>query len=325
MGLSLASMKSSISDTDDLELNFEEATVNTDEDILSRTGMTNANDFQIDIFKEFSNQIDNYINGDPTSSIAVRAVAGSGKSTTIKAAANLIPKNLDTVFLAFNKSIAEELREKLPNHVDSKTLNQLGYGILRQHLRQIGVSRNTVSSNRTFGIIRKEMSYQEKDDMGQHVGFLVGMCKALGVVPVGLNPDTGVGVEGKTATDEVLTKICYHHGHMVNPIIRPTVYQKVRDILAISFNDSNIYETGVVDFDDQKWFPVCKRVNGRPIAVPKYDDSGYAVVGEGAGTSSVGNRSQYCRFHRTKSFHAKGRQSAYFRLQCCIVGVLVLL
>lgn len=58
----------------------------------------------------------------------VSAVAGSGKSTTIVNALKLIPANKKVLFLAFNKSIVDELQKKigdLPN-VEVSTLHSLG-------------------------------------------------------------------------------------------------------------------------------------------------------------------------------------------------------
>ena len=49
---------------------------------------------------------------DGEGSAIVEAVAGSGKTTTIVAAAKLIDRDAKCVFLAFNKSIAEELKSQ---------------------------------------------------------------------------------------------------------------------------------------------------------------------------------------------------------------------
>lgn len=237
--------------------------------LLTTTGLDTASEYQIDIFDHLFEQLNNYKNGQPTSSLAVRAVAGSGKTTTIVAAAKLVPSTYRSVFLAFNKSIADELGSRLPKHVWSKTLNSLGFGILRPYLAGIGVQNVKVYQNRTDQIMRNVLSFQEKDDFGSDVKFLVGMCKAMGVVPVGVSD--GQGINGMQATDDVLTQICVHNAHMIDVTIRPTVYNKVREILAISFSDSNIYETGIIDFDDQKWLTVCKRPNGRSIARASFD------------------------------------------------------
>ena len=75
--------------------------------------------------------------------LIVQAVAGSGKTSTIVEAAKLIPETDKAVFLAFNKSIATELGNKLPAHVESKTLNALGWAVCRSRLgRGVKVERN---------------------------------------------------------------------------------------------------------------------------------------------------------------------------------------
>ena len=58
----------------------------------------------------------------------IDAVAGSGKSTTIVNALKLIPSDKKILFLAFNKSIVEELKIKIGNlsNVDVCTLHSLG-------------------------------------------------------------------------------------------------------------------------------------------------------------------------------------------------------
>jgi len=58
----------------------------------------------------------------------VEAVAGSGKSTTIVNAISIIPESKRILFLAFNKSIVNELKRKIGNipNCDIKTLHSLG-------------------------------------------------------------------------------------------------------------------------------------------------------------------------------------------------------
>jgi len=59
--------------------------------------------------------------------LMVQARAGTGKTTTIVKAMDFAPGR--SMFLAFNKSIADELREKVPERKDDvKTLNALGHG-----------------------------------------------------------------------------------------------------------------------------------------------------------------------------------------------------
>jgi superfamily I DNA/RNA helicase len=70
---------------------------------------------------------------DHTGNAVVEAVAGSGKTTTIVQAVNLIPNNKSILMLAFNKNICEELNSRinLP-HCQVKTFHSLGYSAYRQ-------------------------------------------------------------------------------------------------------------------------------------------------------------------------------------------------
>lgn len=58
----------------------------------------------------------------------ISAVAGSGKTTTLLQALKLIPTDKSILFLAFNKSIADELKEKVPNTDNIKVMTVHGYG-----------------------------------------------------------------------------------------------------------------------------------------------------------------------------------------------------
>lgn len=57
--------------------------------------------------------------------IAIKAFAGTGKTTTL----NLISKELKqfSLYVAFNKSIAEEATGKFPSHVECRTIHSLAY------------------------------------------------------------------------------------------------------------------------------------------------------------------------------------------------------
>lgn len=58
--------------------------------------------------------------------LKVRAVAGSGKTTTLRLIARETQSRM--LYLAFNRSVAEEAKMKFPRHVEVKTLHGLAYG-----------------------------------------------------------------------------------------------------------------------------------------------------------------------------------------------------
>jgi DNA helicase-2/ATP-dependent DNA helicase PcrA len=272
----LAAMRANVHESEDIDnttqKDADEPVVDRREMLLAKTGMSNASEYQIDIFEHLDIEIENYVNSDPTSGLLVTAVAGSGKTSTIVAAAKLIPSHLNTVFLAFNKSIATELKERLPRHINTSTLNSLGYKQIIPYAKALGchVDPYTFSKPyRTNAIIRNEYDWNKRDGNEKYVTFLVSKCKAMGVIPVGVTD--GWAIDGREATDETLDYLLKHFDETVDPIIRPTVFAMVRNVLNISWSDSNIYDTNCIDFDDQIWLTVCKRPNGKKLAQPIYD------------------------------------------------------
>jgi len=83
---------------------------------------------------KYQKEIFNFILKDDKNAV-ISAVAGSGKTTTLLKALDIISDDKSVLFLAFNKSIAEELSKRVPqdkNNILVKTVHGYGYGILRQ-------------------------------------------------------------------------------------------------------------------------------------------------------------------------------------------------
>jgi len=74
----------------------------------------------------------------------VRARAGTGKTTTLVEGASRLKG--DSIFLAFNRHIADELGRRLPSHCQSRTLHSLG-------LKTLG--RSSLDEDRDKGIFRE--------------------------------------------------------------------------------------------------------------------------------------------------------------------------
>lgn len=66
--------------------------------------------------------------------LLIEAVAGSGKTTTIVESLKLLGDVSSILFLAFNKSIAEELTKRVPKNVQAKTFHSVCYGAIRKAL-----------------------------------------------------------------------------------------------------------------------------------------------------------------------------------------------
>lgn len=88
----------------------------------------------------------------------VSAVAGSGKTTTLLNALKLIPTNKTILFLAFNKSIAKELSDKVPNtpNIHVKTVHGFGFSSLRDYRVDVFAQKYIKILNDVFEFLRTE-------------------------------------------------------------------------------------------------------------------------------------------------------------------------
>lgn len=91
--------------------------------------------YQEDIFNFIQHGVGN---------VVVEACAGSGKTSTLVKAISLIPENKRILFCAFNKEIVKELQKKVGkrDNVEIKTIHSLGYSILLNNFRKVGIVPN---------------------------------------------------------------------------------------------------------------------------------------------------------------------------------------
>lgn len=83
-------------------------------------------------FSKYQQGIFNEVKNGATN-LAINAVAGSGKTTTIVECCKLLRMSkFDVKFLAFNKSIVDELKAKIGDYADVSTLHSFGFSILKK-------------------------------------------------------------------------------------------------------------------------------------------------------------------------------------------------
>jgi len=94
----------------------------------------------------------------------IEAVAGSGKTTTIVKMLDILPSHLRILFVAFNRGIVKELKERLPRHIRASTLNALGYSVIRKMEIHDKVDPDKVSGilNEFWPISKKEVDDPKK-------------------------------------------------------------------------------------------------------------------------------------------------------------------
>lgn len=188
-------------------------------------------------------------------SAVVIAVAGSGKTTTIVEAAKFLSPALSCSFVAFNKSIADELKTRLPGHVRAQTLNSLGYGAWRRHIGNSAANSIRLDANKTRQLAQDLIPSRDYGLYGKSMPRLIGIAKAIGLVPNTMDSDQYDGLVEDS--DDVWVGIVETFGldfdlEMDNPEHVALLAGYARKILAQSIQIAD----RLIDFDDQLYMPV---------------------------------------------------------------------
>lgn len=127
------------------------------------------------------------INDADGGNIIIEAVAGAGKTSTIVEALKLIAPEKRVVFLAFNTSIVQELKTRVPKHIDVMTLNGLGWRAYLAHAKAKGIRCKDPDTKKTLTIARDVLSVADMARLGADACKLVGKAKASGILPSGID------------------------------------------------------------------------------------------------------------------------------------------
>jgi superfamily I DNA/RNA helicase len=171
--------------------------------------------------------------------LIVNAGAGTGKTTTIVESSKLLPNGTKAAFLAFNKSIAEDLARKLPADVEAKTFHAFGFAAIRA----AGV-RTKVNGFKVNNIIKELLG---GDFYAAPLKKLVSLIK-------------GSLIEGNDR--KAINRLIDEYNINFNSEREEEIAIKaIPSILTMSRT-----QTYHIDFDDMIWLPL---VNDYPF--PKYD------------------------------------------------------
>lgn len=207
-------------------------------------------------------------------SLIIEAVAGSGKTTTIVEAINHVPGDKSVVFLAFNKSIADELRRRVtaPN-ASCKTLHALGLQAWKRQIWDTATEPLEITGSKIRNIVDSlELPW---GTWTRDMGKLVSLAKGGGMVPM---ISECLSCEKEESIEEILeSKDCKCGGSFdLTPMVgyrglaedtddawEETMerydidpdevdLRLVRKVLAISIRQSK----EVIDFDDMLYMPI---------------------------------------------------------------------
>ena len=179
-----------------------------------------------------------------TGHTVVDAVAGSGKTSTIEEAVNYVPSGKSTLFVAFNKAIADELGRRLAGRrVEVSTLHSYG-------LRAVtaGIGRLRIHKYRVEDFLREAHGDEkETSNLRRALSKVVSLAKGALAHDV-----EAVDALIDSASVELPTNI--EHVVDVPPTVDPRdwfVAEVVR-LLGRCRDTSD----GCLDFDDMVWLPI---------------------------------------------------------------------
>lgn len=207
--------------------------------------------------------------------VIVRALAGTGKTTTlVEGLNNLLDKPVtitpspqqqavwDAIelsrgatsicFVAFNKSIATELGRRVPQGCSAMTMHSLGNRAIRSKYGDVKLDEDRVQ-NIISEILGKDIRdlRRQKFEMIRATEKLVSLCKM-----------NLVDSSNDFSMEEELDRLAAHYDIEVNGW-RPEVYDLVPRVLE---RCKDVMKDMTIDYSDMIWIPIAN-----DLAVPKYD------------------------------------------------------
>lgn len=234
----------------------------------------NFSQYQIDIFKATD---------ETNKNIVVNATAGSGKTTILVEISKRIPRFYPSIFLAFNKSIVEELKVKLSRGFKCSTIHAYGMKILYNNYSNIDLNQY-----KTFGFsqdyVRKNGTKKIKDSFFFNVSQLWSLLRLNGYY---------------IDNEDVLNQICDYYGISMSKKEIKYAVDIIHNI--IEYNQNKVGEISI-DYTDMVTLPLIKRFQFDKYKVVLIDegqdlnkaqqDFALNLVDKGGRTIFVGDKHQ---------------------------------
>lgn len=184
--------------------------------------------------------------GETSRNLLVRARAGSGKTTTAVAALDELRGG--TLMVAFNEHITRELRDRVPDGVDVRTLHSLG-------LHTVNRAFGRVKIDKTKGI---QIARRVADNMSHPEQTSNRACQAKADLPSALRTLAGLLKGCLPQTREDVLDVVYTHDAYSDQY--PAAVMADAGIRCLQEAAADQF---TVDFDDMLYFPA--KFNLRPL------------------------------------------------------------
>ena len=193
---------------------------------------------------EYQQKVLDFVTND-TGNAVIEAVAGSGKTTTLLMA--LAETSGKVAFTAFNKSIATELSQKAPGHVQVSTMHSFGFSAVKS-----GLGRTKVDNYKLKNIIDSVLPQPEDKEARKAQRKVKRFLSSI----VPLAKATLCNYSSMEDLSEVISHYSVDNGELLQEY-----HSTVVDIMEQCKNQKSI-----IDFDDMIWFPVVHN-----LEMPKFD------------------------------------------------------
>ena len=162
-------------------------------------------------------------------------------------------------FCAFNRSIAKELKRKVPSNCEAKTMHGLGFRLCAREFDLL--PDQEVNKFRTRDLLAKVSDisvkdWRENDLIILHaVENLVGLCKQT-LTGVDLSSDVPVAEQLQNITDQTFQQLSSHYDVDLNCSAN-RIFPFVRQVLVESLN---VHEDRQIDYADMIWQPLVQKM-----------------------------------------------------------------
>lgn len=195
--------------------------------------------YQLDIFKAYR---------ETNSNLVINAAPGSGKTTQVLELLKVTPIHKKTIFLAFNKSISEELSKKVPQNVKVSTIHSLGVGLLYKNL----TCKLKITEFKNFGLAKKHLDIKHVKPDKLSV-YIFNLSKMIDIYRLYL-------CNNRESFEQVLDQLGFY---ILNGELDYTM-QLIEEV--DKYNSNKNHSEMMIDFTDMLYLPLYYEVD-----FPKYD------------------------------------------------------
>ncbi len=229
-----------------------------------------------------------------TENILIKAYAGTGKSTTILNAVDLIDKTKSIMYLAFNKHIQEELKLKLPEHVRCYTTYGLGVSAIHRKYPKIKfdefkIDKIIKKKSKAWGLETEFKTFDEISNYTSDIKKMVNFCRLtlttkaehipylLDRHEINLYKKDDIKRILKVLDEATIDRVSYDYTDMVFlPAIDPAIWLFPQDyIVTDEIQDLNRCQIRIIE-KSLKRDKISKKITGRLISV---GDENQAIYG----------------------------------------------